>query len=222
MRVGLFAAIVIAVFAAVGIGIGFWLNRNLNAFYYLLCLFLSINLLICYWEACLFWRRDYITQRVNYWRARQKETGQTPTVEFLAGKVPLKEILSPTLWADTWATYSMYDDSYADRRTYGFNIDIANGFFTAIPTLILYAAFTTACIPALFTGILGVMLFWQWTYVSSIYWVSFFVSGRHRLISRTDLFIYIWGANSVWVLSGLLGLYVSIRLIVDGDYSVLG
>ena len=108
------------------------------------------------------------------------------------------------------------------RRTYGFNIDIANGFFTPVPTLVLYAAFTVAFLPALFAGILGVMLFWQWAYATSVYIMSFFVAGRHKLISRADVSIYIWGANASWVLFPLLGLYVSIRLIVDGDYSVLG
>ena len=177
---------------------------------------------ICYWEACLFWRRDSIGQRTEYWRQRREETGRTPAVEFLTTKVPLTQILSPTVWADVWATFSMYDESYTDRRTYGFNIDIANGFFTAVPTLVLYAAFTVAFLPALFAGLLGVMLFWQWAYATSVYLVSFFVAERHKLISRADLYIYIWGTNSVWVLSGLLGLYVSIRLIVDGDYTVLG
>ena len=222
MWAGLFAVLFIAVFTAAGIGTRLWLNGNLNTCYALLSLFFSINLLICYWEACLYWRRDYIEERVNYWRERWMQTGRTPAVEFLTTKAPLGKLLSPTLWADAWATYSMYDDSYANRRTYGFNIDIANGFFTPLPSLILYAAFTTAFIPALFAGILGVILFWQWIYVSSVYWVSFFVSSRQELISKADMYIYIWGATAVWVLSGLLGLYVSIRLIVDGDYTVLG
>ncbi len=222
MRVGWVAVMTVTVFAATGIGVNYWENGTLNAFYCLVSLFFSINLIICYWEACLFWRRDYIGERAEYWRKRQTETGRAPTAEFLASEVPLRKILSPTLWADTWATYSLYDSAYTDRRTYGFNVDIANGFFTAIPSLILYAAFTFEILPVLFVGILGIMLFWQWTYVSSVYWVSFFVAKRHEQLSRSEMYIYIWGANSVWVLSGLLGLYVSIRLIVDGNYSVLG
>ncbi len=44
----------------------------------------------------------------------------------------------------------------------------------------------------------------------------------HKLISRADVAVYIWGSNATWLLFPLLGLYVSIRLIVDGDYTVLG
>ena len=151
-----------------------------------------------------------------------KKPAGRPVVEFLTTEVPFRKILSPTVWADVWAFYSLYDGSYTDRRTYGFNIDIANGFFTPVPTLVLYAAFTVAFLPALFAGILGVMLFWQWAYATSVYLVSFYVAERHKLISRGDVAIYIWGSNATWLLFPLLGLYVSIRLIVDGNYSVLG
>ena len=47
---------------------------------------------------------------------------------------------------------AQYDGSYADRRTYGFNVDIANGFATPVPTLILYAAYSVDLIPALAAG----------------------------------------------------------------------
>ena len=74
----------------------------------------------------------------------------------------------------------------------------------------------------MFAGILGVMLFWQWTYMTSVYIVSFYVAKRHKLISRSNTYFYIWGLNSAWIFFALLGLYVSVRLIADGDYSVLG
>ena len=51
---------------------------------------------------------------------------------------------------------------------------------------------------------------------------EFFLGGRHKLISRSETLLYIWGASSPWVVFSLLGLYVSIRLGIDGDYGVLG
>lgn len=222
MRVGSIAAVVIAAFTAAGIGASYCVNGIINAYYCLLSLFFSVNLLICYWEACLFWRRDYIEERAGYWRERVTETGRTPAGEFMAIEVPLTKILSPAVWADAWATYSLYDASYTDRRTYGFNVDIANGFFTMIPSMILYTAFSVAFLPAMVAGILGIMLFWQWLYVTSVYIVSFYVAQRQKLISRAETYIYVWGLNSFWILCSLLGLFVSIRLVIDGDYSVLG
>ena len=219
---GLLAALVIALLAFAGVGGRYCARGDFDVIHAVLSLFFSTNLLICYFEACLFLRRDYIETRTEYWRERREETGRTPAVEFLLTKVPLKKALSPTLWADIWATYAQFDGSYADRRTYGFNVDIANGFATPVPTLLLYAAYTFDILPALVAGMIGVMLFWQLTYMTSVYLVSFFVADRQARISLGELFTYILAMNAPWILCPLLGLYVSVRLILDGDYSVLG
>lgn len=222
MPVILFAMLVVAGSTLLGTGIHYYEYGSLNLAYCLLALFLSINLLIAGWEACLFLRRDYIESRSEYWRDKQKETGRAPGVEFLTSRVSLGNMLSPTFWADVWAAYSLYDSSYADRRTFGFNADIGNGFFTPVPTLILYAALTVEFMPAVYAGILGIALFWQWTYVSSLYWVSFLVAGRQHRLSKRDVYVYVFSPNAAWILFPLLGLYVSTRLILDGNYGVLG
>ncbi len=219
---GLLVALLIATVSLSGVGARWFSNGDYDLIHSCLILFFTSNLLVCYWEICLFLRRDYVETRVEYWRERRSVTGRTPALEFFAAKIPLTRILSTTLWADVWAAYCQYDESYSDRRTYGFNVDIANGFFTPIPTLLLYAAYTFDFLPAFHAGILGIMLFWQWAYVTSVYWVSFFVVGRQHRISRREMYFYILALNSYWVLSALLGLYVSIRLIMDNNFSVLG
>ncbi len=218
----LFSLLVIAVLTLAGIGGRYWLHGDFDLIHALLILFFSINLWICYWEICLFLERDPIERRAEYWRKRHEETGRTPAIEFLAGKVPLAKALSPASWADVWATYAQIDGSYADRRTYGYIADIGNGFVNLVPTLVLYAAFTVDFLPALAAGIIGAMLFWQLTYGTALYWVSFFLAKRHTRLGRRDICIYIWALNSPWLLFALLGLYVSVRLIADGDYGVLG
>lgn len=222
MAPGLFAAVVVMLLTLLGVSTRFYLIGDFNIIHGLFSLFFSFNLLLCYWEMCLFFKRDYIERRTEYWRARQRESGRPPSVEFLTTRVPLTKILSPTVWADVWATYALVDGSFSDRRSLGFNIDFANGFVAALPILILYAAFTVDFMPAVLAGMLGLILFWQWTYVTSVYLASFFVAGRQRHISRGEVFTYIWAMNGPWVLFALLGLYVSARLILDGDYGVLG
>ena len=219
---GLFAVLFVSILALLGIGMRYHAHGDWDAIHSLFSLFFSTNLLISYWEVCLLLRRDYVEMRTGFWRERRSKSCRTPAREFLFTRVPLTQVLSPTLWADVWATYSQYDGSYADRRSFGFNADIANGIVTPAPTLILYVAYTSNLLPAVPTGVLGVMLFWQWTYVTSVYWVSFFVARRHTRISRGEVYTYICAINSPWVLCPLLGLYVSVRLIVDGNYTVLG
>ena len=211
-----------ALLASFGIGIRYYLRGDLNVVHCLLSLFFASNLVICYWEICLFLRREDIETRAEYWRSRQRETGRTPAVEFLCARVPLRRILSPTVWAEVWATYSLFDGSLSDRRTRGFNADVANGFVTPVPTLILYAACTVDFLLAVLAGIVGLALSWQWSYVTSVYWFSFFVARRQRHIARGERYACIGALNAPWVLFALLGLYVSVRLILDANYSVLG
>ena len=222
MAPGLFAALAVMLLTLLGIGTRYDVVGDLNVVHSLLSLFFSTNLVVSYWEICLFLKRDYIEERTEYWRQRQRETGKTPAVEFLTTRVPLKRILTPTVWSDVWATYSQIDASFSDRRTWGFNVDVANGFFTPLPTLVLYAALTVNFMPAILTGMLGLVLSWQWAYATSVYWVSFFMAGRQRFLTRAELFGYVGALNAPWVLFGLLGMYVSARLILDGDYGVLG
>ena len=217
-----FAAVVIFVLAAAWNAVSYRLHGALNPYYFLLSLFLSINLLICYWEMCLYLRRDYIVERARYWRERRAATGRTPAVEFLTARVPLRRLGSPTVWADVWAAYALYDGAYTDRGSFGFNCDIGNGFFTPVPSILLLCALTFGFMPATFAGILGIALFWQWVYVSSLYAVSFWVAGSHKALPRATRWLYVWGPNAVWIVVPLLGLFVSARLILDGTYAIVG
>ena len=222
MPVGLLAALEIALLALAGVVVRQWWHGSVGFVYLLLSLFLSTNLLICYWEICLFRRRDYVEVRSGHWRERRSTTGRHPAIEFLSTRISLKNTFSSAVWADVWATYSLSDGSFTDRRSFGFNADVCNGFFTPIPSLVLYATFTINFLPAVWAGILGVILFWQWTYVSSLYWVSFLITGRQHRISKREVYAYVFSPNAVWIAFPILGLYVSARLIIDGSYGILG
>ena len=222
IRVLSFTALCVGVLVVLGLGTRYYVQQDLSVIHAILSVFFSINVLICWWEMCLYSQRTRIENRTAYWRDWRIETGRLPHVEFFTAKIPITRVCSSKIWADVWATYAQYDPSFADRRTYGFNVDIANGFFTLLPTIFLYAVFTIYFLPAYVAGMVGLILFWQWTYMTSIYWVSFFVAKRHRDIPRRDLYLYILGTNAPWVLCPLLGLFVSVRLIVDGNYTVLG
>ena len=221
MPVWLFAAVVVGVLAGAGIGLSYALRGDLGVAYCVLSLFLSLNLLISYWELALGLRQDLIAARAAYWRGRRAETGRSPALAFLTTRISVRQMLTLDCWADVWAAYASYDGSYLDRRSYGFNADFANGLVLLLPSFFLYVALTVHWLPAMVTGILGAMLFWHWLYSGSVYWLSFFGSGGHRSISLGEVFAYVWLPTAPWVLASTVGVYVSIRLIVDGNYSVL-
>ena len=218
----LLPTLVVALLTLAGITWRYESHGDFNLIHAALCLFFAINLLVCYWEICLFVQRDYIETRTEYWRERQRETGRRPVAEFFLSSIPLRRALSPTIWADVWATYAQFDGSHADRRTFGFIIDVTNGVFTAIPTLILFAAFTVQWLPAVVTGLIGLALFWQQAYGTIVYFVSFYVAKRHRQIGRVDFVAFVLASNVLWLVFPALGGYVSLRLILEGNYNVLG
>ncbi|MYB33771.1 MAG: hypothetical protein F4X92_01285 [Gammaproteobacteria bacterium] len=204
------------------IGLRYWYQESFNVAHVFMTLFFSINLVICYWECCLFLKADCVEQRAEYWSRRQQQSGRRAAIGFLLDRVTISKILSANVWADVWATYSLFDKSYQDRNTYGYIVDVGNGFITTLPTIFLYATFTLGFTPARIAGIVGVMLFWQLLYATAMYWVSFFISKRHRHLSRLEICIYIWGANSPWIAGPLFGLYISTCLILENNYRVLG
>ncbi len=222
LPLGLIIIIKIILLGALGIGYRAIWHGDIGTIYAILTTFLSINLVICYWEIALFWRQKHIKSRLEYWRNWERDTGQKAIHGFLKSKVPIKSALSPTVWADVWATYSTLDDGYTNPRAYAFNIDVANGLFTPIPTIILYVAYTTEFLSPVTLGIIGIMFFWQWIYTTSVYLWTFFVAKLHRNIAKTDLYIWTIGTNAPWIVIAGIGLYASIRLIVDGDFSVFG
>lgn len=220
--VGLLAALAIALLAIPGIAVHIALHGGPNPFYILLSLFFSTNLIICYWELCLFFRINEIKARGERWREWSRDSGRTAAAELLMTNVPLRQACSPRVWADVWAAYSVFDSAYVDRNTYGFNVDIANGFATPVTTLILYVAMTGGLLPSIAVGILGAMLCWQWVYSSTLYLASFFIGGKRTRVQGRHFYAFMVFPNSVWIVLPMVGLYVSIRLIVDGDFSVLG
>lgn len=200
----------------------YWNSGDFHLAYSILAFFLSVNLLACYWEICLLLRIATIEERRQHWDTLRSNSRVSPALEFLTMSVPLRQVFSPRVWADMWSVYSLYDASYADKKTYGFNVDIANGVVTPLLSLVLLGTITIPFLPARVAGILGVALFWQWIYVTSVYILSFYTAGRYRLISRREILLYIWTPNLFWILLPIFGFYVSVRLVLEGSYVVLG
>lgn len=222
MPIWLISVLVIGTIIAIGNAFAYNARDSLNVVFILMSIFFATNLYIAYIEICLHLRKDSIASRSEYWIAERSASGKSPAVAFLTTVVPWSKLASPTVMADVWAAYTYYDEGYKDRRSVGFVLDIVNGYFSPIPTLILYVAFTNGFLPPIVAGLLGVMMFWQWIYTSTSYWTSFVLAGGHRRISKMETFIWVWSTNFLWIVFPALGLYVSIQLVISGGYSVLG
>lgn len=47
-----------------------------------------------------------------------------------------RELFSALFWSRVWSTYSLYDPSYSNRESFGFFVDVGNGWTTVAPTLL--------------------------------------------------------------------------------------
>jgi hypothetical protein len=185
-----------------------------------LAFFAWLNAIIALWEICLFLRIDLIEEQhrrflVEY-RGRELERAR----DFFAKPVPLRRLLSPTLWAELWSTYSVFDDSYADRKSFGFFVDIGNGFSTLVPSLLFLYGMTFAILPARVLGMVGLLLFYQTWYGTVVYFWSFLLNKRYRGHGALNLALFVGTSNGLWLTFPLAGMYAAVVLIQTDSYAI--
>ena len=116
--------------------------------------------------------------------------------------------------------HSLFDPGYSDRRSFGYNIDVGNGFTTIIPATLFTFAMTFMFVPPRVLGIIGIIIFWQMFYGTSVYFFQFFHNGRHRGHSVRDVLLFVGVSNVLWWVFPLWGLYASTKLVLEGSYAI--
>ena len=210
------------VVAGAAIGFRYSTEGSFDTLHVILTIFLAVNVLVCLWQWCLFLRRDYIGTRVDHWRTQGEVMGASASKAFMNTRLSISQIFSVTFWSEIYSVYSVTDPAYTDKTSCGFNTDIWNGFWTFIPTVLLLVTFASPFIPPFVTGVIGIALFHQWIFGTVMYSASFYVGGHYKSVSTSDAFLFIWVINGSWILCAVLGFYVSVRLILNQNYGVLG
>src|SRR5262245_6678892 len=95
-----------------------------------LAFFLWLNTLVALWEICLGLRIDLIEAQHRRFADEYRGRPLDRVRDFFLARVPLARALSPSLWAEIWSSYALFDPSYADRRSFGFFVDVGNGLTT--------------------------------------------------------------------------------------------
>ena len=217
-------AAVIGTVVLVGTLFHTWLHQRVHGVYSAtqigLAFFLVINVMIAWWEIALFVRQDQIRSEYEAIKEPYRGREMTRIAEVFARPIPLFRVLSFSQWTTIWSSYSLFDPGYSDRRSYGYNIDVGNGFTTLIPATLFAFGMTFEMMPARILGIIGVILFWQMFYGTAVYFFQFFNNGRHKGHSLRDLLLFVGITNLMWFIFPIWGLSASVRLILDGSYSV--
>ena len=130
--------------------------------YQILCSFFCIlNILINIWEISL---GLYIKKvHFDYIKLKERFKGNEfgAVVELFLMKVDIFEALSLKFWTRIWSTYSLYDPSYSNKESFGFFIDVGNGWSTLLPSAIFTVGMTYDLLSARVLGLMGLVLFYQ-------------------------------------------------------------
>lgn len=186
-----------------------------------LAFFLWLNVIIALWELCLLARIGAIEREHEGLRAQYRGRELDGVIRFFGARVPARKIFSPTVWSGIWAHYALFDESYADRRSFGFAIDVGNGVTTLVPALLLLYGMTYDVMPARALGILGVLACWQMFYGTVVYFFTFVFNKRYRGHTRGNLALFVGLSNGLWLTFPVWGMAVSIAMIETGSYALV-
>lgn len=210
---------------AAGVGLPVALHHHVHgvvsALHVALAFFLWLNVIIAFWEICLLRRIGLIEEQHRRFVAEYRGRELERVKEFFAKKVPLSKALSADTWAELWSTYSVFDESYADRKSFGFFIDVGNGLSTLLPTLFLLYGMTYDLAPPWVLGVIGVMFYWQMWYGTLVYFGSFLFNERYVGHTPGNLAIFVGLSNGLWFTFPVVGFWASVRMILDDSLSLL-
>lgn len=202
------------------------LNGEISIGFLSLSLFGSINLLICFWEIVLYFYADRI--KMLYLNKKKKlPKGQLGSI-FLFNDAPLSLLLSPSYWSEVWATYSLVDPSYSDTTTFGWNIDVGNGFSTIIPMILFYLSlaqnssisFGSYNLDVSLVGLIGFVSFYQMLYGTIVYFHQYYVNQYWVKFQTTliQFLLLVLCPNIIWIVGPSYGMYISYHMIFSSIF----
>jgi hypothetical protein len=202
-----------------------WLHHRVHGAYNLtqigLAFFLVINVLVNWWEIALLVCQDQIRGEYEAFKEPYRGRELECIGKVFIRPIPVLKVLSFRQWTTVWSSYSLFDPGYSDRRSFGYNIDVGNGFTTIVPSLFFVFGMTYELVPAPILGIVGIIIFWQMLYGTALYFFQFFHNGRHKGHSVRDVILFVGITNLTWVVFPMWGLATSVQLILAGSYGLL-
>lgn len=197
--------------------------NTINIYYASLAFFLPLNTLIGIWEISLGLNINHIH---NEYQALSKKYGSNrfnSVIDFFYCSVSLNELFSLKFWSRVWSTYSLYDPSYSNKESFGFFVDVGNGWTTTIPSILFLYCMThdVKFITAQALGLIGFLKFYQELYGTCIYFLSFILNERYKNKSTAEIILFVAFTNGLWFVFPIIGMVVSYYLITTGTYNIV-
>ncbi len=186
----------------------------------LLTLFLWVNVLVTLWEMCLILQIKRIKEQYAAFVPAYRGRELSRLLDFFTAPIRWSDVPRPRRWAEVWSSYSLFDDAYANERSFGFWVDTGNGYSTLIPSVVFLYGMTYDFMPAQWLGIIGVALFWQKFYGTIIYFWAYVHSKQYVGQPRGGV-IFVALLNGLWFLGPAWGMVISISMITSGGFGIV-
>ena len=219
MIVGIFLIIYVFIFSIIcPIALHYFYWETFNIFHILLSFFLGLNFLISLWEIGLGLHISHINKEYKHLSAKYKGNEFSAVIDFF--NTPVNHSLK--FWSKVWSTYSLYDPSYSNRESFGFFVDVGNGWSTCIPSLFAMVAMSVDIfgISARTVGVICILKYYQEFYGTIIYFLSFVLNGRYHGKSISEVLLFVGFTNGLWFFFPLLGIYSSYILIDSNSFDI--
>lgn len=196
------------------------LHGTFNVHQIVMALFLALNLLVNFWELGLYFTADAI--RDEYLRTKDAYAGRPMDRcnEVFLMRVPLARLFSFKSWTGIWSSYCHFDPGYSRKGSFGYNIDVGNGFSTVIPATLFGLGMSLEIVSPRVLGMIGIATFWQMFYGTVVYFFQFFNAGRHIGHAKKDLWIFVGTTNGMWFIFPLWGMALSAAMVMSGTFDV--
>lgn len=199
--------------------------------------FLVLNFLISMWEICLFLRIRLIEKQYNDFKKTYKGRELRRVLDLFLTRITWAQVFQPSTWAEIWSSYSIFDESYADQRSFGFFIDVGNGFSMLIPSLVGLIGMTyfnardvaifdavpylrTALSDPVVFGVLLLVSNYQMWYGTVIYFTSYIVNRRFRGHSVLNVVAFVGISNLLWVVFPMVAMYAGFVTVYNRNFDV--
>ena len=187
-----------------------------------LLIFNNLNIFIAICEMCLgyhimFIKKDYQERLKKYGKGKEWDG----VFQLFGMPITFKEIFRGKTWALMWSTYALFDPSYQNYESFGFFIDVGNGWTTILPCLYLnYAMIYPENVNHLLLGCVVIASYWQMLYGTIIYFLSFVFNKRYEGHNRVSIFLFVVFTNGVWVIFPSIAIYSAYCILRDGDLGI--
>lgn len=191
---------------------GFNFNQAVMAF------FLVINILICIWEICLSIFIDTIKLENDKLTERHGKNPIIAVNQLLFHDLSILDIFTLKTWTKIWATYALYDSSYANRESFGFFVDFGNGWVTILPSIVFLYSMTFEVWTARIMGMVGLVKFYQECYGTIMYVITYIYNKRYANRSTLECILVVGISNSLWFFFPIYGMYLCYEMIMENSY----